>query len=157
MRPDDLTHTALTDTRQYVTLTLAGQLFGIPVLLVHDVLRNPVVNRIPLAPRGVAGSLNLRGRIVTAIDVRSKLDLETAPGKGPDEMCVVVEHDGEMYGLLVDEVSDVLTVEAQQIEKVPTTLDPVWREACNGIYKLEGRLLLIFDISRLLALDAVAA
>ena len=155
MHPAD-TADMTTDTRQYVTMTLAGQLFGIPVLQVHDVLRNPVVNRIPLAPLGVAGSLNLRGRIVTAIDVRSKLGLPGKPAEGKDAICIVVAHNNEMYGLLVDDVSDVLTIEAQQIEKVPSTLDSVWRDACQGIYKLEGQLLLILDIGKFFGLDAMA-
>jgi purine-binding chemotaxis protein CheW len=156
MQPADLTAKML-ETRQYVTLTLDGQLFGIPVLLVHDVLRNPAVNTIPLAPTGVAGSLNLRGRIVTAIDVRSKLGLPRNSVEGRDAMCIVVEHESEMYGLLVDDVSDVLTLEAQQIEKMPSTLDATWREACQGIYKLDGRLLLVLDIGKFFTHDAMAA
>lgn len=142
-------------SRQYVTLMLDGQLFGLPVLKVHDVLRNPVVNTIPLAPPGVAGSLNLRGRIVTAIDMRSRLGLPV--GKRETIMCIVVEHDGDMYSLIVDDVSDVLTLDSEQQEKVPSTLDPRWREVCQGIYKLEGRLLLILDIVRFFAVDAVEA
>ena len=156
--PTVQTAAKILETRQYVTLTLGGQFFGIPVLLVHDVLRNPAVNNIPLAPSGVAGSLNLRGRIVTAIDVRSKLGLPAgASREGRDAMCIVVEHEGEMYGLLVDDVSDVLTLEAQQIEKVPGTLDAIWRDACPGIYKLDGRLLLMLDISKFFAHDAAVA
>jgi purine-binding chemotaxis protein CheW len=158
MRAAETALTPVADTRQYVTLTLDGQLFGIPVLLVHDVLRNPGVNHIPLAPLGVAGSLNLRGRIVTAIDARRKLGLPAQEEAGNAKvMCVVVEHSNEMYGLLVDEVSDVLSLEGQQMEKVPGTLDPAWREVCQGIYKLDGRLLLILETGRLFALDAMAA
>jgi purine-binding chemotaxis protein CheW len=156
MQPVQSAAANTSDTRQYLTLTLAGQMFGIPVLLVHDVLRNPAVNTIPLAPVGVAGSLNLRGRIVTAIDVRRKLGLGGKPVQDHGAMCIVVEHEGEMYGLLVDDVSDVLTLDAQQLEKVPSTLDGTWRETCQGIYKLEGLLLLILDIGRFFAHDALA-
>lgn len=157
MQPAQPLVSTTTETRQYLTLTLAGQMFGIPVLLVHDVLRNPTVNTIPLAPVGVAGSLNLRGRIVTAIDVRSKLGLGGGRiGGGQNAMCIVVEHEGEMYGLLVDDVSDVLTLDAQQLEKVPGTLDVTWRETCQGICKLEGHLLLILDIGKFFAHDAMA-
>ena len=82
------------EQHQCVTITIAGQLFGIPVLIVHDVLGPQRITRVPLAPPEVAGSLNLRGRIVTAIDVRHRLGLPTRAEEGGG-MSVVVDHHGE--------------------------------------------------------------
>src|SRR3954464_7365242 len=87
------------EQRQYVSIVIDGQMFGIPVLIVHDVLGPQRITRIPLAPPEVAGSLNLRGRIVTAIDVRTRLGLEPRPAENPG-MSVVVEHANESYSLM---------------------------------------------------------
>src|SRR5512139_1000055 len=91
------------EQRDYVTMSIGDQMFGIPVLTVQDVLGPQNIARVPLAPPEVAGSLNLRGRIVTAIDVRPRLGLATREG-GKAAMSVVVEYDGELYSLLVDSV-----------------------------------------------------
>jgi purine-binding chemotaxis protein CheW len=137
------------EQRQYVSIVIAGQSFGIPVLIVHDVLGPQRITRIPLAPPEVAGSLNLRGRIVTAIDVRLCLGLEKRPAEQPG-MSVVVEHGGEFYSLIVDNVGEVLTLSGASLERNPATLDPRWREISNGIYRLEDQLLVILDADRLL-------
>jgi purine-binding chemotaxis protein CheW len=141
--------TASDEQRQYVSIVIDGQLFGIPVLIVHDVLGPQRVTRIPLAPPEVAGSLNLRGRIVTAIDVRLCLQLDKRP---PDQrgMSVVVEQGGEFYSLIVDNVGEVLTLSAASLERNPATLDPRWREISSGIYRLEDQLLIVLDADRLL-------
>src|ERR1041385_1705753 len=84
------------DHRDYVTMSIGSQMFGIPVLNVQDVLGPQQITRVPLAPPEVAGSLNLRGRIVTAIDVRLRLGLERR-GKAKAAMSGVVGHDGELF------------------------------------------------------------
>ncbi len=134
---------------EYVTMTIAGQMFGIPVLQVQDVLGQQRITRIPLAPSEVAGSLNLRGRIVTAIDVRLRLGL---PERDRDEprMSIVVDLGGELYSLMVDAVGEVLTVPAADFERNPATLDPRWREVSVGIYRLQGNLLVVLDVRKLL-------
>jgi purine-binding chemotaxis protein CheW len=137
------------DQSQYVSITIDGQMFGIPVLIVHDVLGPQRITRIPLAPAEVAGSLNLRGRIVTAIDVRLRLGLSRRPA-GQDGMSVVVEHSGEFYSLMVDGVGEVLTLATSDFERNPATLDPRWREVSQGIYRLNNQLLVILDVNRLL-------
>jgi purine-binding chemotaxis protein CheW len=134
---------------QYVSIVIEGQLFGIPVLIVHDVLGPQRITRIPLAPPEVAGSLNLRGRIVTAIDVRLCLGLEKRPADMPG-MSVVVDHGTEFYSLIVDNVGEVLTLPAAAMERNPATLDPRWREISNGIYRLDEQLLVVLDADRLL-------
>jgi purine-binding chemotaxis protein CheW len=135
-----------------VTLTLAGQLCGVPVLAVRDILAEQPITRIPLAPPEIAGSLNLRGRIVTAIDLRQRLHLG-APPAGTPRMSVVTESGGELYALLVDQVSEVLSLPASQFERNPPTLPPEWASFSKGIYRLSGRLLVVLDITRLLALS----
>lgn len=150
------TQDPMTDTeQQYVTLTVAGQLCGIPVLGVRDVLADQTIARIPLAPGEVAGSLNLRGRIVTAIDLRRRLDLPPAE-PGSRRMSVVTELAGELYALLVDQVAEVMSLPASAFEPCPPTLPAVWAEHSRGVFRLEGRLLVVLDVARLLDL-AVAA
>src|SRR3546814_20878072 len=106
-----------------IGVTVGGQLFGIPVLHAQDVLNPQRIVRIPLAPKAIAGSLNLRGRIVTAIDLRSCLGLE--PCADPSgRMSVVTEREGELYRLLVDSVGEVMTLATETFEPKPPTLRP---------------------------------
>jgi purine-binding chemotaxis protein CheW len=139
------------DSQVLVTLTVADQLCGIPVLAVRDILGPQVITRIPLAPLEIAGSLNLRGRIVTAIDLRQRLRLPPAP-IGQVRMSVVAEQGGELYALLVDQVSEVLSLDASQFERNPPTLEKTWAQFSTGIFRLDGRLLVVLDVARLLAL-----
>jgi purine-binding chemotaxis protein CheW len=139
------------DAQILVTLTVADQLCGVPVLAVRDVLGEQSITRIPLAPPEIAGSLNLRGRIVTAIDLRRRLNLPPAP-PNQKPMSVVAEQGGELYALLVDQVSEVLSLDPATFERNPPTLHPSWAGFSTGIYRLEGRLLVVLDVSRLLAL-----
>jgi purine-binding chemotaxis protein CheW len=141
---------ATEDHEEFVTMFIEGQMFGIPVLMVQDVLGPQKITRIPLAPPEVAGSLNLRGRIVTAIDVRLRLRLprrQEAQGEG---MSVVVDMKGELYSLRVDSVGEVLSLPAAKFERNPPTLDPLWREYSDGIYRLADKLLVVLDVPRLL-------
>jgi purine-binding chemotaxis protein CheW len=137
------------DYRDYVTMSIADQLFGIPVLKVQDVLGPQTITRVPLAPPEVAGSLNLRGRIVTAIDVRLRLSLERRQNEKP-AMSVVVEHDGELYSLLVDTVGEVLSLNVKDYQRNPPTLNPRLREFSDGIYRLNGSLLMVLSVASLL-------
>jgi purine-binding chemotaxis protein CheW len=143
------TEIASAETQDFVTMIIEGHLFGIPVLTVQDVLGVQKITRIPLAPKEIAGSLNLRGRIVTAIDVRLRLDLEPRP---PEEkaMSVVVDQGGELYSLMVDSVGEVLSLPSAKFERNPPTLDSKWREFSLGIYRLEENLLVVLDVGRLL-------
>ena len=135
----------------FVTLTVADQFCGIPVLGVRDILGAQVITRIPLASPEIAGSLNLRGRIVTAIDLRRRLGLADAPD-GAARMSVVAEQGGELYALLVDQVSEVMSLPATFFEPNPPTLPPPWSEFSAGIYRLQDRLLVVLDVGRLLSL-----
>lgn len=138
-------------SQEYVTLTVANQLCGIPVLTVRDILGPQQVTRVPLAPPEVAGSLNLRGRIVTAIDLRRRLGLVPAE-QGTRPMSVVVEAVGEFYSLLVDQVGEVLALDDDAREANPPTLDPRWRSVSLGVYRLQGQLMVVLDVERVLDL-----
>jgi purine-binding chemotaxis protein CheW len=133
----------------YVSIIIAGQTFGIPVLQVQDVLGPQRITRIPLAPPEVAGSLNLRGRIVTAIDLRTRLRLPKR-SDGAESMSVVVDQGGESYSLLVDNVGEVLSLSSATLERNPATLDAAWREVSVGIHRLDGSLLILLDVGRVL-------
>lgn len=136
----------------FVTLTVADQLCGVPVLGVRDILGEQSITRIPLAPPEIAGSLNLRGRIVTAIDLRRRLHLPPPP-PGQKRMSVVAEQGGELYALLVDQVSEVMSLKASAYERNPPTIEPAWAAFSNGVYRLDDRLLVVLDVARLLALS----
>jgi len=139
----------------FVTLTVADQLCGVPVLGVRDILGEQSITRIPLAPPEIAGSLNLRGRIVTAIDLRCRLNLPPPP-EGDKRMSVVAEQGGELYALLVDQVSEVMSLKASAFERNPPTLPASWAAFSTGIYRLDGRLLVVLDVARLLDLSTGA-
>ena len=137
------------ETEEFVTFTIAGQLFGVPVLKVQDVLSSYAITRIPLAPPEVMGSLNLRGRVVTAIDVRRRLGL--APIENTrDTMSIVAENEGELYSLMVDAVGEVLAMPASAYERNLPTLDANFRAYSDGIYRLDDKLRVVLDVNRLL-------
>lgn len=140
------------DTHMFVTMRIDRQLFGVPVKFVRDVLRSQRITRIPLAPEEVAGSLNLRGRIVTVMDLRRRLRLAEKEASMEGGMFVVVEHKNELYSLVVDNVGEVLTISAGAIEKTPANLGGAWQDVASGIYKLDGELLVIMDVEALLTL-----
>ena len=138
--------------KDFVTMRVAGRLFGIPVMLVQDVLRPQKITPIPLAPKEVAGSLNLRGRIVTAIDVRKRLGLEARAEK-EKYMLVAVEHKNDIYSLVVDSVGEVLSLSIKDFQANPTNLNPNWQQVSLGIYRLKEELLIVLDAENLLSFD----
>ena len=140
-----------TNRQEFVTMRVGEQRFGLSVASVQDVLRKQKIAKIPLAPQEVAGLLNLRGRVVTAIDVRTRLGLPPMPE--PDKvMNVVVEYKGELFSLMVDAVGEVLSLPMNEFEKSPTNLNPTWKNVALGVFKLQGELLVILDVSHLLQL-----
>ena len=135
--------------REFVTVYLRDQLLGIPVLDVHDVLNAQKMTKIPLAPPSVAGVLNLRGRIVTAVDLRIHLGFKPRE-ENEDFMSVVVEYKGEPYSLLIDKVGEVLSLPNSDFERTPVTVDDRLREVSSGIYRLEKELLVVLEVNDLL-------
>jgi purine-binding chemotaxis protein CheW len=137
---------------EFVTFTIAGQLFGIPVLQIQDVLSSYHITPIPLAPPEIIGSLNLRGRVVTAIDVRLRLGLPARPSD-VDSMSIVAENAGELYSLMVDSVGEVLALSQSAYERNLPTLDAKFRAYSDGIYRLDEQLLVVLDVNRMLDYD----
>lgn len=137
-----------------VTMFVDDVHFGVPVLQVRDVLDSPATYPVPLAPPEIRGSINLRGRIVTAIDLRVRLGL---PPRAPDlrSKCVIVEltSTGEPYAFLVDEVGDVLRVSANDYEPNPITLSREWSAICRGLYRQANGLLLVLDAQAALKIE----
>ncbi len=140
---------------QLLTLTLANQGVGILVDAVRDVLGPQELTPVPLAGPEIAGVLNLRGRIVTAINLRVRLGVAGDNGRR-DSMNVVIDHQGELYSLLVNAVGDVLEPLAERLERDVSVLNAGWREVASGIYPLGDRLLVILDVGRVLAFRARA-
>ena len=143
---------------EYVTVMIGGQLFGLPISKVQDVFMPERMARVPLASAEIAGVLNLRGRIVTAIDMHCRLGL----GKRPTDrsaMAVGIEFHGESYGLLIDSVGEVFKLAENASEPVPVNLDPHLARVSSGVYRLEKQLLVVLDVDRIFdgGSEAVAA
>ncbi|PHS27041.1 MAG: chemotaxis protein CheW [Robiginitomaculum sp.] len=145
------------NTREYVTFEIADQLFGIEVTSIHDVFQPHSLTTVPMAPPEVKGVLNLRGRIVTAIDARERLGMPKPEDKNHQDMAIGVELGNESYGLIIDRVGEVLRLDTSDREALPSNIDPVWQSVSHGIYRLEGQLLIILDIEKMLNISTESA
>ena len=134
-------------SKQFSTFFVADLFFGVNVLHVQEVLRVQPMTLVPQAPEVIEGLINLRGQIVTAIDMRKRLRLPTRPGDKEPMNMVVRTSDGAV-SLLVDEIGDVLEMDATTFERPPENLDPAARDLNRGVYKLPDRLLLVLDEER---------
>lgn len=141
-----------TDTVSFVTFTVAKQIFGVPVTRVQDILTPDAIAPVPGGPAEVRGLINLRGRIVTVIDMRTRLSLP--PAEQDNGMCVTVESRGEAYTLYVDSVGDVITLSSELREGNPATLDATWREVAEAVYRTDRGLLVALHVDRLLAIGS---
>jgi purine-binding chemotaxis protein CheW len=139
-------------SQQLATFMVDRFYFGVPVLQVQEVLRYQDMTRVPRAPVVVRGLINLRGQIVTAIDMRKRLGLPELAGDRKPMNVVVRTADG-VVSLLVDEIGDVVEVEHSQHDAAPHTVGPSVRELITGVYKLPGRLLLVMDVARATATE----
>jgi purine-binding chemotaxis protein CheW len=142
----------MADSRQYCTFYVAGHYFGLDVLRVQEIIRWQEITRVPLAPPVVRGLINLRGQIVTALDLRLRLGLGPCPADR-QQVNVVVRSDDGAISLLVDEIGDVLEVQESLFERTPETLTGPSRELIRGAYKLSDRLLLVLDPERTITLS----
>jgi purine-binding chemotaxis protein CheW len=143
---------------EYVTATIGGQLFGLPIARVQDVFMPQRLTKVPLASSDVAGVLNLRGRIVTAIDMRARLGLPKGDEDRPP-MAVGVDMRGESYGLLIDNIGEVLKLPDDSREVNPVNLDPRMAKMAGGVHRLDGQLMVVLDVDRVLEIvpDMMAA
>ena len=133
--------------QQYCTFYLNGNYFGVEALKVQEIILRQEMTRVPLASPIVQGLINLRGQIVTAIDLRRRLEMKDRPADCPPVNVVVHTDDGAV-SLLVDEIGDVLEVPEAAFERPPETLQGIARELIRGAYKLPDSLLLILDTER---------
>ena len=136
-------------SKEFLTMMVGEQMFGVPVLQIQDVLGERLVTKVPLASAEIAGAMNLRGRIVTAINLRHKLGMPEISDNAKS-MYIVVDHQDELYSLIVDTVGDVLSLPDSSFEKTLSTIDPLWRDVSLGIYRLDGELLIILDVPAML-------
>lgn len=134
----------MSETKQYCTFHLGPHYFGVEVRQVQEVIRYQEITRVPLASPVVSGLINLRGRIVTAIDLRRRLGLPDRPAEKLP-MNVVVRTGDDAVSLLVDEIGDVIEVPIDEFELPPETLLGIARTLVKGAYKLEGRLMLVLN------------
>ena len=131
----------------FVTARLAGHWFALPISAVHEVFLLSRITTVPQSPPGIIGVLNLRGRIVTALDTRQIMGFPaatTAP-----TMAIGIERRGELFGLAVDEMGDVLTSASGEREPAPMNLDRRWREIVTGVQRADKHLVLIVAVDRL--------
>lgn len=142
--------------QQFATFFVDGLFFGVEVLKVQEVIRYQQMTHVPLAPAEIQGLINLRGQIVTALDLRRRLTLAPRPTEALP-MNVVVRTDDGAVSLLVDEIGDVVEVSEEQFERPPETIDGVARDVIRGVYKLRERLLLILDTEKAIHLGAPGA
>ncbi len=133
--------------RQLCTFYVAGEAYALAVERIQEVLRQQELTVVPLAPPAVKGLINLRGEIVTAVDLRVQLELPPRP-PGAEAMNVVLRADGEVVSLLVDEIGDVVEVDAAAFEAPPDTLSPRARALVRAVCKLPDQLLLVLDAAR---------
>jgi purine-binding chemotaxis protein CheW len=140
------------DMIEYVTASIGTQLFGLPISRVQDVFLPERLARVPLAPPEIAGLLNLRGRIVTTIDMRQRLGLPQ-PSGDCSRLAIGIECKGESYGLLIDEVGEVLKLSLASREDNPINFDPGLARLSTGVHRLEGRLLVVLDVDRVLDME----
>ncbi len=136
---------------EFVTVMIAGQLFGLPISRVQDVFMLKDMTEVPLAIPEIAGVLNLRGRIITAIDMRERLGLPPRDDEEP-AMAVGIEMDRESFGLVIDRIGDVLHLPINDFDANPVNLDPRWKSVAQSIFMLDDQLLVLLDVDRVLEL-----
>lgn len=141
-------------TSQFCTFYLDKLLFGVELKGVQEVMRSLEMTRLPLAPKVVSGLINLRGQIVTAVDLRRRLEFAPA-APGARVMNVVVRSEEGAVSLLVDEIGDVVEVEESSFEEPPETLRGTVRKMILGVHKLDDRLMHVLDIEKACQMEVV--
>ena len=142
--------------KQICTFYLDKYCFGIDVLEVQEVFRYEEMTKVSLAPADISGLINLRGQIITAINLRLRLGMEPRPADVMP-MNVVVQSQGEVVSLLVDQIGDVMEISEDLYEQAPENIQGAMKELITGVYKLEDRLLLILDTKKVVQFDVAIA
>ena len=142
----------LGSSQEYPTVSVAGQTLALPIDRVHDVFVASDITHVPLAQPEIVGLLNLRGRVITAVSLRRRLGLPDAESS-ERKMAVGLEQHGEPYGLLVDEVGEVMKLDLNEMQSNPVHMDPRWADLSNGVFQLQGRLLIVLDVNAVLSFE----
>lgn len=153
-------HVVMEGEQQFVTMTISGQLFGVPIMQVEDIVEPDRITKVPLAPRQIAGVMNLRGRVVTVIDLKQCLGRAALNGHANDDeaaepqrrFSITVEKNGSLYTLLVDNIGDVRALPDSGLETIPPNLDSQFRRVASGVYRLKGELLVVLDVDKVFEL-----
>ena len=139
------------DVVQLCGFKIGGGFYAVPVLEVQEVVKPQTLTKVPLAPSYIDGLINLRGQVVTAINLRKLFHIQ---GEHPAEfMNIIVRNEDSLYSLVVDEIMDVMDVEIKTFEETPDTLDPEIKRYIKGVYKLEGKLLVLLSLEKLLNIE----
>lgn len=136
---------------QLSTFVVGDYLFGVDVELVQEIVRLEAMTPVPLAAPAIAGLINLRGEVITAVDLRTRLGLPRSPEERTRTLNVVVRVDGEPTSLIVDQIDGVVTTEDVPFERTPSTVAPHVRDLLSGAYTLPDRLLLGLNVRAVLS------
>ena len=139
-----------TQDNSYCTFMVEGLYCGIEVGLVQEVIRFQKLTRVPLGNSIIRGLMNLRGQIVTTLDLKQRFGLKSNNDQQSQPMNVVVRTDDAPISLLVDEIGDVVAVDQDRFEPPPETIDSAHRELIRGAFKMSDRLLLILNTERVI-------
>jgi purine-binding chemotaxis protein CheW len=134
---------------QIVGFRVGSETFGVPIGLVHEIVRVPEITSVPEAPSCVEGVINLRGKIVSVVDLRKRFG-ETEISRGKKNRILVAEIEGKLVGLIVDAASEVLKVSPSDIEPPPNVFEESDVQYVTGVGKLNGRLIIMVDLSKVL-------
>ncbi len=134
--------------KEYITAKIDNQLFGFDISEILDVFVPQSITRVPLARPEISGVLNLRGRIVTVIDMYCLLDIKRNVQR-TNKIAVGISHKSALYGLLIDEIGEVVKLKKSDIESIPDTLDEKWRSVSSSVVQLSGNLLVILNIAKI--------
>jgi purine-binding chemotaxis protein CheW len=154
----------MADDLHLVTFRVGTELFGVPISTVQEIVRVPVISRIPQAPEFVKGVINLRGRVITVVDIRTRMgqanaaaDAADAEDQAKKARVLVVEAEGRLVGVIVDEVAEVLRLAAAQVDPPPPMVAGLSNQYLKGVGKLKDDLLILIDIERVLTNDELGA
>jgi purine-binding chemotaxis protein CheW len=144
------------DETEFVTFMLGEQAFGLPIQRVHEVFSANQITSVPLAPPMIKGLLNLRGRVVTAVCLRTLMGIDGEAASG-DRMAIGIESAGEQFALLVDRIGDVMRLSGAGLEPNPIHLAASWQSLSRGVYRLDGSILVILELDKLISTERLAA
>jgi purine-binding chemotaxis protein CheW len=137
---------------QLVTFGIGEEEFGIDILKVQEIIRTMAITKVPNSPPYVEGVINLRGKVIPVIDLRSRFNLDYRPHDSRTRI-VVIELHGMIIGFVVDEVSEVLRIQSNTVEPPPPVVSGIESEYVKGVGKLGDRLLILLDLEKLIPVE----